>query len=264
MDTAWSPASSISSSESTRSPQTALCNYVGNPLQNQIVVANARVQPTIIQKRQVVTIPAQQLSQQPSHTVVYQNQNIGENKIANVTVSRTPPWRKNSIVSQQVDQQQQQQTTQIITNSSNGRVPPLPQQHMVQQSNQPTINQQSQPQTAPWQEETFKRRPIPKKRPNFKEDPTGYLDHQTAILHSSILNVHSPDIAENSSNATISNSTISYQSEPKLPNQLNVSTSNSENVHQHMIGSEQSISVMHQHQHNQNVFIQQQQQQSGN
>ncbi|XP_037029921.1 methyl-CpG-binding domain protein 5 isoform X2 [Bradysia coprophila] len=271
LDGAWSPASSISSSDSTRSSQTtALCNYVGSPIPNQMVIANPRVQPTIIQKRQVVGIPAQQhLPQQQSQTVVYQNQNVGENKVANVTVSRTPPWRKNSIVSQhQVDQQQ---TTQQIITNSNGRVPPLPQQHMVQQSSQPQLQQQQQQQqqqpqqqqTAPWQEETLKRRPIPKKRPNFKEDPTGYLDHQTAILHSSILNVHSPDIAENSNQSTISNSNVSYQSEPKLSNQLNVSTPNNDSVQPHTIGSEQSLSVMQQHQHNQNVFIQQQQQQSG-
>lgn len=113
---------------------------------------------------------------------VYSEQNdSAENQIESVTVSRTPPWRKNSILNQQ--QQQQAIVGQTVDNATisnaNSRVPPLPQQILLQTQTQP-----------PWQEDTQKRRNNTKKRPNFKEDPTGYLNHQTAILHSSILNVH--------------------------------------------------------------------------
>lgn len=91
----------------------------------------------------------------------------GENQVESITVSKTPPWRKNSILNQQ--QQQQQHQTAIITQNNvdntdtNSRVPPLPHQQQLVQT---------QP---PWQEETQKRRNNSKRRPNFKEDPTGYL-----------------------------------------------------------------------------------------
>ncbi|XP_059610752.1 uncharacterized protein LOC132257740 [Phlebotomus argentipes] len=96
-----------------------------------------------------------------------------DNKLSNLTLSRAPPWRKSAPVNQEFE-----------------RVPPLhPQQR---DNNQP-----------PWQEEKRLQRTrnvanasAAKKRPNFKDDPTGYLDHQTAILHSSILNVHSPDLSQ--------------------------------------------------------------------
>ncbi|XP_055697648.1 mucin-4 isoform X2 [Phlebotomus papatasi] len=96
---------------------------------------------------------------------------FGDSKLSNLTLSRAPPWRKS--VGQEFE-----------------RVPPLHPQR------------DSQP---PWQEEKRLQRTrsvagggstSTKKRPNFKDDPTGYLDHQTAILHSSILNVHSPDLSQ--------------------------------------------------------------------
>lgn len=102
-------------------------------------------------------------SDSSNHESVYSEQNdSGESQIESITVSRTPPWRKNSIL----NQQQQQQTAIVNQNvdetNGNSRVPPLPQQPILQ----------SQP---PWQEETQKRRNNSKRRPNFKEDPTGYL-----------------------------------------------------------------------------------------
>ncbi|GAB0088316.1 hypothetical protein DMENIID0001_027180 [Sergentomyia squamirostris] len=110
--------------------------------------------------------------------VRYQNVNTGsvmDCKLSNLTLSRVPPWRKTITVNQDFD-----------------RVPPL---HPQPRENQPP---------PPWQEEkrmqqrarTITGVPATKKRPNFKDDPTGYLDHQTAILHSSILNVHSPDLTQ--------------------------------------------------------------------
>uniref|UniRef100_A0A1L8DIF5 Putative homeobox transcription factor n=1 Tax=Nyssomyia neivai TaxID=330878 RepID=A0A1L8DIF5_9DIPT len=90
-------------------------------------------------------------------------QAFGDSKLSNLTLSRAPPWRKNTNVGQEFE-----------------RVPPL------------------HPRDPPWQEEKRiqRTRSIAKKRPNFKDDPTGYLDHQTAILHSSILNVHSPELGQ--------------------------------------------------------------------
>lgn len=176
-----------------------------------------------------------------------------ENQIESVTVSRTPPWRKNSILNQQSKMTVVGQSFEHTNiSNANSRVPPLPQQHSVQ--NQP-----------PWQEETQKRRNNPNKRPNFKEDPTGYLNQQTAILHSSILNVHSPDLHDQeSSNST---SQHSYRQSPRHTNQSTSHSSadtinllNNETVcEDHDQQQQQQMSVMQQQQQNQNqnVYIQQ-------
>lgn len=101
-----------------------------------------------------------------------------EGTAPDITLSRTPPWQKNSILCHQP----------TIVNQSNEPVNTMPPHQLPAHSPQ-LKNVKQQP---PWHDET-KRRNMVKKRPNFKEDPTGYLDHQTAILHNSILNLHSPD-----------------------------------------------------------------------
>lgn len=173
-----------------------------------------------------------------------------ENQIESITVSRTPPWRKNSILNQQ---QQQQNIDNPNISNTNGRVPPLPQQHIMQTQTQP-----------PWQEETQKRRcNSSKRRPNFKEDPTGYLNHQTAILHSSILNVHSPELQDNESSD--SSSQNAYRHSPMNSNrnsthsvdmQVNLLNENLLNEVESQ-DDQQKISVMQQQQQNQSVYIQQ-------
>lgn len=83
--------------------------------------------------------------------------------------------------SQQWQKLQQNQTI-------NGRVPPLPQQHSASSSQM-------------WQDDVkpniVNKGKTVKKRPTFKDDPTGYLNHQTAILHSSISTIYSPNTGNN-------------------------------------------------------------------
>lgn len=190
-----------------------------------------------------------------------------ENQVESVTVSRTPPWRKNSILNQQQQQQPTQQSIVVPQNvdnisapSQDIRVPPLPQQHLVQ----------LQP---PWQSETQKRRNISKKRLNFKEDPTGYLNHQTAILHSSILNVHSPELHDAEMVGSVP--LHSYRQSPNLMNRSSphlstdaINTVSDLNFQNDGVGDgdlhdqhqeQQQISIMQQQQQqqNQNVYIQQ-------
>ncbi|XP_031617733.1 homeobox protein 5 isoform X2 [Contarinia nasturtii] len=184
---------------------------------------------------------------------------LPENQIENVTVSRTPPWRKNSILNHQQQLQSiagQNVESNHISNA-NSRVPPLPQQHILKTHTQP-----------PWQDESQKRRNNnSKKRPNFKEDPTGYLNHQTAILHSSILNVHSPELQDNESTDSTSQ-TIYHQSPMHTSRSSSRSSVDAVNAmgNQNMVIShdndeqqqqQQQISVMQQQQQNQNVYIQQ-------
>lgn len=181
-----------------------------------------------------------------------QSETTIENQVESITVSRTPPWRKNSILNQQQQQQQSSSVTAPNVENANGRVPPITNQHVMQ----------TQP---PWQDETHKRNNS-KKQPNFKEDPTGYLDQQTAILHSSILNVHSPELQDNESNSLITyrpqtqqiqiatkqtsrsaTDTPTHQNNQKV--HINATDTNDPSDHQQM-------SVMQQQ--NQNMYIQQQ------
>lgn len=206
-----------------------------------------------------------------SQDAIYaESSDLPENQVESVTVSRTPPWRKNSILNQHQQQQQQQPTQQqqqtivvpqnvenIALASQDIRVPPIPQQHLVQ----------LQP---PWQSETQKRRNISKKRLNFKEDPTGYLNHQTAILHSSILNVHSPELHDAEMVGSVPPHT--YRQSPNLINRSSphlstdtISTASDPNFHSDVVGDgdhhdqhqkQQHMATM-QSQQNQNVYIQQ-------
>lgn len=109
-----------------------------------------------------------------------------ENTSTDITLSRPPPWQKNSILSQQ----------QAIVSQTNGMCgTSVAQSHFQPQPTQ-LKHVKQQP---PWHDESRRRNNI-KKRPNFKEDPTGYLDHQTAILNNSILNLHSP-VGQDESNS---------------------------------------------------------------
>lgn len=154
---------------------------------------------------------------------------VADNKLFNFKLTRSPPWRKktNFVVPQ--NQSFQQQNVNEKVTSNNERVPPLPTQHIPpsiinNQVNQlvplvaggtqaniriiKTGNSSSSATTAI----------RGKKNPSFKDDPTGYLNHQTAILQNSILSVPSPDIAvineprniiqTNNSNITINNNPI--------------------------------------------------------
>lgn len=171
-----------------------------------------------------------------------------ENQVDSITVSRTPPWRKNSIL----NQQPVVSVESANISNANSRVPPLPQQHLLQ----------TQP---PWQEETQKRRNNTKKRPNFKDDPTGYLNHQTAILHNSILNVHSPDLQDTDSSSstsqgayrqatTLTSRIVSHSSADAVNLLNNNAIQNNGAPDDH---NQQQMSVMQQQQQNQNVYIQQ-------
>ncbi|XP_062536639.1 methyl-CpG-binding domain protein 5 isoform X2 [Armigeres subalbatus] len=121
-----------------------------------------------------------------------------EKDITSIPLSKTPPWRKNA------------SSTSSGSNSvvSQRQMPPSP---SALKSPVQILNQNEQivkssrtigesPGSPGWASEGLrvpledvKVRALSKKRPNFKDDPTGYLNQQTAILHSSISTLHSPD-----------------------------------------------------------------------
>lgn len=163
----------------------------------------------------------QQIANIADNTNVTINQNdVVDNKMTEITVSRTPPWKRNSILSQQ---------PQTIVVQANERIPQLGSQNAIQQI-QAVVKQ------PPWQDETQNRRILAKKRPNFKEDPTGYLEQQTAILHNSI-----PELQDDSSPSIVSNGQIAFQQTKSTADE-----------------SPTIVSVMQQQQQNQNTTIVQQ------
>lgn len=111
-------------------------------------------------QQKVNSIPSNSANQE---TVYSEPIETNDSQVESVTVSRTPPWRKNYNLGQQqqtVDDAQTVENTNVLDPTN--RIPPLA---LIQ----------LQP---PWQDETQKRRINPKRRPNFKEDPTGYLGIQ--------------------------------------------------------------------------------------
>ncbi|CAD7084848.1 unnamed protein product [Hermetia illucens] len=185
--------------------------YSGNVMQTSQIVTNnnsngtnSRLQMLGAQQPGSVSNMAYHSQQQQPIKQEPENEKL----IGSVTLSKTPPWRKNSILQQQQSQTGQsttlQQQNQMYA-TGNERIPPLPQTHLQQQSQNMTPPWQHQQQSDLIQTRVVKSRQSPnvtgtsanKKKPNFKDDPTGYLDHQTAILHNSILNVvSSPDLNE--------------------------------------------------------------------
>ena len=153
---------------------------------------------------------------------------------------KTPPWKKNSILNQTRIQQSQVMTNinininninsnnlYSVINNEKGQSQQMEPQQIYQLQNpqlmsvdpsQPSNQLQnfhntqqqslpfSQDQTPPWKNDEVKlldknNKIIPKRRPTFKEDPTGYLNQQTALLHNSISTLHSPSDGSSSTSS---------------------------------------------------------------
>ncbi|KAG5670272.1 hypothetical protein PVAND_000549 [Polypedilum vanderplanki] len=119
--------------------------------------------------------------------------------------AKLPPWKKNSMMQNQFvkTNNQQQQQTQVISTTSgipifqiNGQMIAIDQQNQ-QFGNQSQQIQIIEHKTIDGEKTYIRRRP-----PSFKEDPTGYLNQQTALLHNSITTLHSPDGSTTSTSST--------------------------------------------------------------
>lgn len=136
-----------------------------------------------------------------------------EKEITSIPLSKTPPWRKNTSSSSSSPLGSSSITQRQVPSSSNS----VPVKAFVQNINQNeqlvknSRNPNKSPNRIGWSEESSR---IPKnaakKRPNFKDDPTGYLNQQTAILHSSISTLHSPDGSSSSQESPQIKSISSY------------------------------------------------------
>ncbi|XP_055633958.1 mucin-2 isoform X3 [Toxorhynchites rutilus septentrionalis] len=136
-----------------------------------------------------------------------------DKEITSIPLSKTPPWRKNTSSSSPLGSNS---ATQRQVPSSTNSVPVKAFVQNINQNEQLVKNSRNSsksPTQVGWPEECSR---IPKstakKRPNFKDDPTGYLNQQTAILHSSISTLHSPDGSSSSQESPQIKSISSYDS----------------------------------------------------
>lgn len=117
--------------------------------------------------------------------------------------AKLPPWKKNSMIQQGQGGFKGLQQTQmgIPIFQINGQNVIAIDQNMqqmpstsMQQPQQIQIIEQKGDGIESWVQSDGKGgRTIIRRRPTFKEDPTGYLNQQTALLHNTITTLHSPD-----------------------------------------------------------------------
>ncbi|XP_058811383.1 methyl-CpG-binding domain protein 5 isoform X2 [Topomyia yanbarensis] len=121
-----------------------------------------------------------------------------DREMISIPLSKTPPWRKHTSTSSNSASLASVPANQRQIQSSSSSVPVKTPVQSVNQNEQivKSSNITSEPSNQPvacMTGENSKPKCTTKKRPNFKDDPTGYLNQQTAILHSSISTLHSPD-----------------------------------------------------------------------
>lgn len=185
---------------------------------NGSALTTGNVQPQIIQsKPQQVTYQQQRSQQQPQF--VQHDPSTGANVVMRIVKDdgesdsvKLPPWKKNSIVQQT---QVGLKSSQIPIFQINGQnviaIDQNNQQYHIQQPQQIQIIEQKcdgGDMTQNWAPVDGKiGKTIIRRRPTFKEDPTGYLNQQTALLHNTITTLHSPD----GSSSTTSSASPSLQ-----------------------------------------------------
>ncbi|XP_049295294.1 mucin-4-like isoform X1 [Anopheles funestus] len=102
--------------------------------------------------------------------------------VQSAVLLKTPPWRKN--VPMTASSPQATPVPEIALNA-------MPMARLSKQSDVISTPYAGSPSDANANESA--RESPEQKKPTFKDDPTGYLNQQTAILHSSISFLHSPD-----------------------------------------------------------------------
>ncbi|XP_055523993.1 uncharacterized protein LOC129717834 isoform X2 [Wyeomyia smithii] len=120
-----------------------------------------------------------------------------ERDIKSIPLSKTPPWRKHpSAISSSstiplLSSQHEVQCSSNLVPAKTSVQNVSQNEQLVKNIRVSNGNPNSSTLCTPF--DTDKLKSPNKKRPNFKDDPTGYLNQQTAILHSSISTLHSPD-----------------------------------------------------------------------
>lgn len=199
------------------------------------------IQPQIVQSKPQQVTFQQQRSQQ--HQFVQHDPSTGANVVMRIVKDdgeadgvKLPPWKKNSIVQQQnqvgmknVQQSQMVQSGMPIFQINGQNVIAIDQNNQQYHIQQPQhiqiVDQKFNGELSQsWTNDGKIGKTIIRRRPTFKEDPTGYLNQQTALLHNTITTLHSPD----GSSSTTSSASPSLQE-------------NSENFQRTQIGQRQFI-----------------------
>ncbi|XP_055381556.1 putative mediator of RNA polymerase II transcription subunit 26 isoform X2 [Condylostylus longicornis] len=160
-----------------------------------------------------------QITNQQQDSVIKSENTIGNKQIGGVTLSKTPPWRKNSVAQQQKQRSQSQQISEIENVASQNQTLYLSTSSTttLNTNNESVSTVSQQNSTPPWHDNslalknnstatTLSSNSKKKAPPNFKDDPTGYMNQQTAILHNSIMNVvQSSDLNDDIASASFQN-----------------------------------------------------------
>lgn len=162
------------------------------------------VQPQIIQQSKPQQVAFQQ--QRTQQQFVQHDPSTGTNVVMRIVKDdseadgvKLPPWKKNSLVQQKTVQQMVPSGIPIF--QINGQnviaIDQNSQQFQLQQPQQIQIidpNRDATEITQNWTTSDGKiGKAIIRRRPTFKEDPTGYLNQQTQLLQNTITTLHSPD-----------------------------------------------------------------------
>ncbi|KAL7022114.1 hypothetical protein ACKWTF_012137 [Chironomus riparius] len=179
---------------------------------NKALAANNIHQLVMQSKSQQTQFLQQQIDPQNMSNLV--NVRIVQEENDQSGNSKLPPWRKN-VMQTQFGNNGKLTPTSIISSSTvhggipifqfNGQMIAIDQQGQ-QFSNQPQKIQIFEQKSADGEKMIIRRRP-----PTFKEDPTAYLNQQTALLHNTITTLHSPDVTTSMVSPTIQENSTDFQ-----------------------------------------------------
>ncbi|XP_070504002.1 methyl-CpG-binding domain protein 5/6 homolog sba isoform X2 [Chironomus tepperi] len=212
--------------------QSSMCNSSESAFnKNNNKIATNNIQQIVMQSKSQQTqflqqIDPQNMSNLVNVRIVKEENDISEN-------SKLPPWRKNVMQNQFGNNSKSIQPTIISTSTAHGGIP------IFQFNGQMiTIDQNQQFSNQPQKIQIFEQKSaddekmiIRKRPPTFKEDPTAYLNQQTALLHNTITTLHSPDVTTSMVSPTIQENSTEFQQRsqrhivqqviktPNIPNQ---------------------------------------------
>lgn len=186
-----------------------------------IVNNSGNIQPQIIQsKTQQVTYQHPQQQQQPQF--VQHDPTSNASMVMRIVKDdnekdgvKLPPWKKNSIVHQKNTQQMSSGIPIFQINGQNViAIDHNNQQYQIQQPQHIQIIEQKGDGSElgqNWTSDGKIGKTIIRRRPTFKEDPTGYLNQQTALLQNTITTLHSPKGVSTATSTASTESAENYQ-----------------------------------------------------
>lgn len=197
--------------------QSSICNssesavLIGNK-NNKTLATNNSEQQMMQSKSHQTQILQQQIDAQNMSNLVNVRIVKEENDLS--ANPKLPPWRKNVMQSQFGNNNKPIQPSIISTSSSHGGIPIFQfngQMVAIDQKNQQFYNQPQKIQVFEHKSADGEKMIIRRRPPTFKEDPTAYLNQQTALLQNTITTLHSPDVTTSMISPTIQENSTEFQ-----------------------------------------------------